>query len=224
VTTARPLIALLPSPLLGPAVWHRVADQLARSGWPVAQVPPPGGLHDSDDVLEWFLTAIPSRHDVVLVPHSNAGLYVPLLCERRDAVGAVFVDAGLPPRSGTVPVAPEQFADFLARKAEPDGTLPPWTQWWDEDISGLFPSAEVRDEVEREQQRLPLRYFATALDVTPGWDDMPCAYLAFGDTYAAERADAIARGWPTRVMDGQHLHTLIDPAGVASEITALLTH
>jgi hypothetical protein len=113
--------------------------------------------------------------------------------------------------------------DYLAAKTDPDGLLPPWTDWWDEDISALFPSVEVREQVEREQPRLPLSYFATLMTVPPGWDTRPGAYLAFGDAYAPELADATARGWPVRTLPGEHLHMLIDPAQVATEITTLLS-
>ena len=100
--------------------------------------------------------------------------------------------------------------------------LPPWTQWWDEDLSGLFPSQEVRDQVERGQPALPLSYFAGSLQAPPGWDDRPGAYLGFGSAYAAELAAAAARGWPTHVLDGQHLHQLVDPDQVAAAIQELL--
>jgi hypothetical protein len=55
-----------------------------------------------------------------------------------------------------------------------------------------------------------------------GWDDRPCAYLAFGDTYSTERHEAEARGWPVTSLPGQHLHTLVAPEQVAAAIDALL--
>jgi hypothetical protein len=218
-----PLLCLLPSPLLGPAAWRPVARQLSQDGWSVAEVPrassPP---QSSDDVIRALLSALPADRDVILVPHSNAGLYVPTLIKRLRAIAYVFVDAGLPSPGGQVPLAPAPFYDFLARQADENGMLPPWTQWWDEDISGLFPSARVREQVEREQHRLPLSYFAESLPAPEGWDDKPGAYLAFGDTYAAERADAAARGWKVATLPGEHLHTLINPQEVAAAIGTLL--
>jgi hypothetical protein len=222
----KPVLALLPSPLLPASVWHPVAQRLADAGWPVAEVAAAETLTDpprtAEQVRAWFLDALPADRDVILIPHSNAGLYVPGLVAERRVVGYVFVDAGLPPADGRVRLAPEEFADFLAAKADQDGMLPPWTQWWDEDISGLFPSREAREQVERGQQAMPLSYFAGSLPVPPGWDDRPGAYLGFGSTYAAEQAAAAARGWPTAVLDGQHLHQLVDPDRVAAEIQGLL--
>ena len=218
------LVALLPSPLLGPAVWRPVAKALSLHGWLVKTAPAgeraPTG---PSDVLRTFLAALPPDKDIVLVAHSNAGLYVPALVQERRVVANVFVDAGLPVRNGRVPLAPPAFRDFLLQKADADGLLPEWTHWWDEtDLEGLFPSAEVREQVEREQPRLPLSYFQESLPAPLGWDDRPCAYLAFGDTYSTERNEAEARGWPVTTLPGQHLHALVAPEQVASAIDALL--
>jgi hypothetical protein len=60
------------------------------------------------------------------------------------------------------------------------------------------------------------------MTIPSGWDTRPGAYLAFGEAYAPELADAKGRGWPTRILPAEHLHMLIDPAQVAAEITALL--
>jgi hypothetical protein len=74
-----------------------------------------------------------------------------------------------------------------------------------------------------EEARLPLDYFRGMMPVPRGWDEgLPAAYLAFGETYAAERADAAKRGWPTRTLAGLHLHMLVDPAEVASALLELL--
>jgi hypothetical protein len=58
--------------------------------------------------------------------------------------------------------------------------------------------------------------------VPAGWDQVPAAYLALGDTYPAERGEAARRGWPVNTLAGAHLHQLIDPAVVAAEITTLM--
>ena len=218
-------LVLLPSPLLGPAVWQPVAAQLTARGYPVQTVPqsstPP---RTPDDVMGWFLSAVPMDRDVVLLPHSNAGLYVPELVQQRHVLGAVFVDAGLPPKDGEVLLAPPELFANLADKADTDGLLPPWTSWWDEaNVAELFPDPELRARVEREQPRLPLSYFSAQLPVPLGWDTgLAGAYLAFGDTYAEDRELAAVRGWPTATMSGSHLHMLGDPTAVTRELQALL--
>ncbi len=220
-----PSLILLPSPLLGPAVWRPVARVLVDQGWDTTICTVPEPVLRAQDVLNTFLAALPVDRDVVLIPHSNAGAYVPELAVLPRVVAAVFVDAILPPPSGRMPLAPPAFLDVLREKADDDGLLPPWTSWWDEvDVAALFPNAESRAEVEREQQRLPLSYFAGALAVPQGWDDLPGAYVAFGDTYAADREAAAERGWPVRTLPAGHLRPLLEPDRVAETLVALLGH
>jgi hypothetical protein len=219
-----PALVLLPSPLLGPVVWQPVAEVLSSRGWAVVAVPPTPPVRTPEDVLDWFLGCMSPDADRVLIPHSNAGLYAPLLAVRSRVAATVFVDAGLPGPNGRVPLAPPELVDFLRARAGEGGLLPRWTDWWDPaDVAALFPGRAVRERVERVQQRLPVRYFEHALPVPPGWDDRPAAYLAFGDTYTDERAAAAERGWPTRTMPGRHLHMLVAPAAVATQIEGLLT-
>jgi hypothetical protein len=174
-------------------------------------------------VLRFLLATLPANQDLILIPHSNAGLYAPALSTERRVAGYVFVDAGLPTASGRVPLAPAPFFDLLKQKADSSGLLPPWTNWWDEeDIAALFPDAETRERVEREQRQLPLAYFSESLPVPTGWDERPGAFLAFGDTYAADRREATRRAWPSKTLVGGHLHMLVEPDQVARDLIALL--
>ena len=217
------LLALLPSPLLGQAAWSRVAVLLRERGLRVTEVGLPERVTSVRDVLTGFAAALPVSEPVVLVPHSNAGLYVAALAAAVPVRGVVFVDAGLPSSAPSVPTAPDWLRERLAGLAGPDGTLPPWAGWWPEaDTAGLFPDPDTRRAVEREQPRLPLAYFDAEVPTPPGWERLPAAYLAFGDTYAEERAEAVRRGWPVATVPGDHLHMLVDPAGVADALTGLL--
>lgn len=220
-----PTLVLLPSPLLGQAVWEPVAAELADRGYPVQTVSAPQtSPRTSDDVMDHLLSAIPQDGEVILLPHSNAGLYVPALIGQRHVVGAVFVDAGLPPKTDAVPLAPPDLVATLAHKTDGDGLLPPWTAWWDEaDVAELFPNPAVRARIEREQPQLPLSYFSARLPVPSGWDTgLAGAYLAFGDTYGEDRDLAAVRGWPTTTLSGLHLHMLMDPIAVTRELQVLL--
>ncbi|MGH3499464.1 MAG: hypothetical protein ACRDQA_00975 [Nocardioidaceae bacterium] len=219
-----PLVTLLPSPLLGPSAWTPVHAVLAERGWDILlPSSPPGPPRTGEDVLDWLVAALPADKDLVLIPHSNAGAYVPALTEQLSVTGYVFVDAVLPPRSGRLPLAPQELLDSLRSKADGVGVLPPWTQWWGEsEVADLFPSAAVRARVEREQPRLPLSYFEGSLSIQKGWDDRPGGYLAFGDTYANEREGAVRRGWPVRTLAGQHLHLLARPDLVTTTLVDLL--
>jgi hypothetical protein len=199
-------LLLVPSPLLGPAAWVPVAEIL---GAPVVEV---GAVAEAAAGLT----------DVVLVVHSNAGLYAPTLAEQVGARATVYVDAALPDEGRDAALAPPAFLDFLSGLADDDGLLPPWTQWWDEDdLRGLFPDDATRAAVEAQQPRLPLSYFTSRVPVPAGWADRPSAYLAFGDTYADEIAFAHAHGWPEVGLPGRHLHQLVAPAEVAAAITHL---
>ncbi|WP_199035431.1 hypothetical protein [Glycomyces salinus] len=215
---------LISSPFLGPAVWSGVEAELREGfGTPATTV----AVHDSDAsdpdaILAALRERLPPGEELLLVPHSNAGLYAPALALDAPRRRVVFVDAILPPPNGTLPVAPPGLRDALAAEADEDGLLPPWTGWWPERVvDELFPDAATKASVEAGQRRMPLAYLDARVEVPDGWDRAPAAYLAFGDAYADERDDARSRGWPVETMDGGHLHMLREPAAVAAAIIRL---
>jgi hypothetical protein len=110
--------------------------------------PSPGVVGGPGEVVDRWLHAVPEDVPLVLVPHSNAGLYVAALAEKRNVRGMVFTDAGLPSRGPSTRTAPDAFRKLLA---------------------GLV---ETRALVEAEEVRLPLAYveahlrFAFALKCT----------------------------------------------------------
>ncbi|HEU4515021.1 MAG TPA: alpha/beta fold hydrolase [Nocardioidaceae bacterium] len=219
---------LLPSPLLGPAAWEPVRDVLRARGHRVVVADVPVRPSGPDDVLARLRAAVPPDGDVVLVPHSNAGLYAPALAgqvltapERR--IATVYVDAALPSSTPTTPLAPAGLLAHLTGLAGDDGWLPPWTAWWDDaEVDRLFPSTTWRRRVEEAQPRLPLAYFRSRVGVPAGWATRPSAYLSFGDTYEREVTEARSLDWPVAVLDGGHLHMLHDPEAVASAVLGLL--
>ena len=215
---------LLPSPVLSGAVWRPVASELAAANHAGHVAALDGPVRTPGDVLAGYLASVPHGERVVLVGHSNAGLYLPAVSHQRDVHALVFVDAAVPPAVGrSAPTASPDFLTFLAERADEDGLLPPWTQWWDEeDVAPLFPDDRTRLDVEAGQRRLPLSYFRGSVPVPEEWDARPCAYIAFGETYAAEHSEAAARGWPVSMLDGHHLEMLVHPAAVAAEILRLL--
>lgn len=220
-----PVPVLIASPFLGPAVWGPVERELREvHGLPATTV---GALDlgsaDPTRILAALHERLPLRDDLLLVPHSNAGLYVPSLLEATRAGGAVFVDAVLPPSSGSIAVAPPALRRVLTPLADDAGLLPGWTRWWPEPaVAELFPDSATRTRVETEQKRLPAAYLDAEVTVPDGWDDIPgVAYLAFGDAYAEEAEEARRRGWPVSTMAGNHLHMLCDPVAVAADIVRL---
>lgn len=225
---ADPLMVLVHSPFLGPSAWGWVARELDQRGRP-AVVPSLRAVADEPyrpwrDV--WEIVDAVSAHvtaRVLLVGHSGAGSLLPAIAQSAPGrVAAIaFVDAFLPPASGTTRLVPAEFAEELSALATRD-VLPPWSTWFGEQaMRDLVPDAARRARVERDMPRLPLSVRDTELPVPEGWDRRPCAYLLLSaGPYASSAADARARGWPTvQVPGGKHLDLVSRPATVA---TALL--
>jgi hypothetical protein len=222
---------LVHSPSVGPATWQPVAERLRESGHQaavpslltVAASGPPFWPRVVGAVRSGLPAADP-REPLVLVAHSNAGLFVPVIA---DGLGwpvacTIFADAAVPGREGETPLAPDSFLRFLRGLAGPDGRLPRWTDWWEEaDVAPMFPSQQARDTVTREQPRLPLAYYRERVPVPAGWDKCRCCYLRFSAAYRAEEAEARERGWPVRVVPGEHLHQIVDPRAVTGAVLAL---
>jgi hypothetical protein len=207
---SRPEIVLIASPLLGPSIWAPVIARLRANGWRAR-------------VLEPLANANQPEPGSILVAHSNAGAYVPQLAMSCDAVSLIFVDAILPGRSGQTPLAPAAAMAQLAALSGADGILPPWSQWWEaSDVIALFPDEDTRRLVEADQPRVPFSYFEGTVDAPEGWDERPSAYVAFGETYAAEILEAERRGWPTKTLEGRHLHMLVDPDIVTNVLLELI--
>ena len=218
-----PRFALLPSPLLGAVAWDPVRRALAARGVDALIARLPADVQTPDDVLASFVASIPDD-DIVLVPHSNAGLYAPAVATAVRAAATVFVDAALPmvgPVAEETALAPAELYSFLSAKADETGQLPPWSHRWDEsDLTGLFPTPGWQRRVQSQEPAMPLSYFASMVRVPSGWESARCAFVAFGDTYAEEIEFARRLGWPVSVVDGGHLHLLHAPAEVADQIAA----
>jgi hypothetical protein len=221
---------LVHSPSVGPLTWEPVATRLRASG-AVAIVPSLLGVADAGppfwravaETVSAAIDRLPSDQPVVLVAHSNAGLFLPVIVEasRRPVAGCLFVDAALPSPTGPTPVAPPELLDFLRPKVV-GGRLPQWTAWWDEsDVAPMFPDSLTRGVVSAEQPRLPLSYYEERVPTPGGWDDRPCGYLLFGPPYERTAQDARERGWHVDHIPGRHLHQLVDPETVTGSIIAL---
>lgn len=227
----KPLFVLVHSPLVGPSTWLPVAGQLVSAGCR-ARVPsllgtcvgaPPYWPRISAAVRD-DLEHVPADQPLVLVAHSNAGYFLPAVragLPERPVIGSIFVDSAMPARSGSTRVASPELLSFLRPQAV-GGTLPRWTDWWDEaDVARLFPDAATKRTAVDEQPRLPLAYFEQTVPVPDGWDDHPCSYLLFGPPYDEDAAEARRRGWRVAHLPGGHLHQIIDPEGTARQLLEL---
>jgi hypothetical protein len=157
----------LHSLLLGPLSWTPVATRLAARSAATA-VPSLADVTEADDPPFWphvaaqvnaAVSRLPPGRPILLIAHSNAGLFVPVVVQAasRPIAGCLFVDATLPFRTGPTPAASPERLDHLRTKAT-GGRLPQWTTWWDEDdVASLFPDPQTRRAVSAEQPRLPTR-------------------------------------------------------------------
>jgi hypothetical protein len=221
---------LIHSPSVGPRTWRPVAHCLTELG---RQATVPSLLQVADEGPPFWPRVVDAIHvglgtarqdqGVVLVAHSNAGLFIPVITAAlpSQVLGCIFVDAAVPPSSGAAPVAPPELLALLRDKAS-GGLLPRWTDWWDEEeVAALFPDQPTRQAVTEEQPRLPLAYYQASVPVPAGWDAQPCAYLLFGPPYDELAAEARERGWIVEQLPGAHLHQLVDPDGVARSLLAI---
>jgi pimeloyl-ACP methyl ester carboxylesterase len=221
---------LIHSPLVGPTTWRAVARELERSDHRalvpsllgVAHAPVPQWRHSLDAVRA---ATKGLEGPLVLVGHSGAGALLPPIAEAvpGDVAGLVFVDAALPPASGSAPLAPAEFMQQL-RALVIEGVLPRWSRWFGEEgVLGLVRDEGLRAHLEQEMPRLPLSYFEASVPMPDGWDQGPCAYLLLSsDEDGKSAADARARGWPVaEIRDAHHLTLVTDPAAVSGALLRL---
>lgn len=213
-------VVVLPSPLVGATVYRVLAEAFHAAGVAAEVAEGPAVAQSGAEVLDSFRRTVGRVRPDLVVAHSNAGLVAPAVA---DGIPLVFVDAAMPPPAGECTTAPPGMLAQLVSLAGEDELLPRWTQWWDEaDVGPLFPDPETRRNLEPSIPRLPLGYFRSTVPVSAGWEAGPCAYLAFGTTYAVELARAREAGWPTAELAGaRHLHFLHDPAGVVDQVLSL---
>ncbi|NUS06562.1 MAG: alpha/beta hydrolase, partial [Nonomuraea sp.] len=127
----RTTFVLVHSPAVGPSTWAPVAESLERRGH-AAVVPDltrvtAGGPPYWPRVVAAVREAAPPG-PLVLVAHSNAGFFLPVIKEGLGdrVVACVFADSRVPPAAGLITTAEAGFLPFLRDLAGPDGMLPRW--------------------------------------------------------------------------------------------------
>jgi hypothetical protein len=163
--------------------------------------------HHVDAVVE----AVGPLRGVVAVGHSGAGPLLPLIAERADVAGLIFVDAF------TEQTAP--FPSTFPRRPGADGrgVIPSWAD--DETLRPLIPDADLRRRCLDEIRGLPEGYFDEI--VPPSRGVAPSAYLLFSDVYRPAADQMRARGIAVRELSGGHFHMLAEPRAVTDALIAL---
>ncbi|MGH8825686.1 MAG: alpha/beta hydrolase [Jiangellaceae bacterium] len=223
-------LALVHSPLVGPATWRAAAEVLRDEG-EVVVVPDlthsvladPPVLPAVQRAVGDAVDAARSEDPVTLVGHSGAGPLLPGIADLTAARvrGLVYVDSLLPqPGVSWFDRAPDDLADHLRRLTR-GGVLPPWDEWFEAGaVVELLPDPDVRSRFVAELPHLPLAYFDEATPASV-WNG-PSGYLLLSEAYEDDAAEARRRGWPVLERRGHHLSMLTDPATAAAAILELI--
>jgi pimeloyl-ACP methyl ester carboxylesterase len=162
---------------------------------------------------------------IILVGHSGGGLLLPVIADAAvpPIAALVFVDSDVPPKTGAAPFMPARFLEQF-RSLAVRGMLPPWSDWWGEDVMGdLVPDETLRAGLVQETPALPLAYLEQSIPCRHGWDEVSCAYLLLSEAYQEAAAEAAARGWQVeKLRDAQHLHIAVAPRLVTDALIRLV--
>jgi pimeloyl-ACP methyl ester carboxylesterase len=215
-------VALVHSPLVGPATWRGVAGQLSSLRHDV-DVPDLRGAAQTGDPAK-FIDAAQSAlapDTQIVAGHSGGGFFLPSIAAALHAsVRLVFVDAGIPPCAGTA--APS--SDFLdqLRSLAVDGILPRWSTWWgDGAMERLVPDERLRDEVEAELGEVPLRFYETPIELPDEWCSTTGAFVLLSEGYRDDAVTAASMEWPVVELLGMHLDLVNNPGAVARAIASV---
>lgn len=234
-SAVRPLLVLVPSPLLGPFSWSLVADALRRDGYPVIvtrELRDPlrrrPCWHRTVGGVEASLASTRRTIPVVLVAHGGSGPLLPAIAAtlRRWTQAYLFVDAELPSdgvsrlhasgadSSGGPHSAADITAALLAGRRFPI--------WTDADLRPLVPNPIVRARLLADLRPGGRRYWTEPLPEVRGWPNAPVGYLRTSLEYLDASDHALRAGWVVNTVEKNHFELLLDPAGVAETLIGLL--
>lgn len=223
---------LVPTYLLGPAVWSGVAEVLrGLNQHPVVPDPTKTCTSEADHLGPWLksiLGAMPADKDLPVVAAGFGAVCprMPLLTnaliERGYNVEAMVLVNGRFPADGLTPrEADPTLTQMLDGMERPDGYLPPWNRWWGSLVESMLPDAELRETVLREAKPVPRSLFDQPIPAPTLPASVKLAYLATGDNYAHCAQQARDAGWVVSRVDGEHLQLAVDPVLVACTMMSL---
>ena len=214
---------LVHSPALGPSMWRCVGGALHSRGHDAIVPNLVGSVLTGDPGLfaHAAAEAAGTSEETAIVGHSAAGTVLPIVGMLTPNVRRlIFVDASLPPCEGTC-TAGGAFLEALQGLAA-NGMLPPWSQWWGEEVL----EARVRDEARRRQieaelSPLPLAFFEAPIALPAGWCEGGGAFLLLSEFYRSDASRAAALGWPVVERPGAHLDMVNDEDEIADVLIGL---
>jgi hypothetical protein len=196
-----------------------LAAELDAEGWRTS-APDLRSANESPGQF-WSLAVTRCPSADVVIGHSGAGAFLPLIADRVGARAAIFVDAVVPGDEALFrPSA--SFIALLDAVPSKDGRLAPWDQWWPpETMSKAIPDPVVRERIVNEIPRVPRSFYDVPLPMPARWWTRPAGYIQLSPAYENERAQTERWGWPTRRRAGQHLDIVTKPRDVARDVVMI---
>jgi len=222
-------VLLIHSPLLGPSSWEPITTEASRRGYSTLIPDLTAVQHASSPFWKVFVELAlahvpPDAHRIIVIGHSGAGVFLPLIGQQLgQRLGAiVFVDALIPAIRGTH-ITPAEDREMLAKGADDDGWLLPWTEWWPRELmADLVPDEDDWSLISQDVPRLPLTFYDDPIPMPEDWTTMPCCYLRLSQPYDEHLDTARSLGWQSRSLDSNHLATFTEPSLMLDAIERLL--
>jgi hypothetical protein len=223
----RPRVALIHSPLVGPATWRGAAQGLRALGYPRVETPDASAWEVEPPYYGGLASRITAGLDGgpwVVVGHSGAGGLLPAIAEALPGGAGmmIFVDAVLPhPGKAWVDTAPPALSPMLRERAK-GGFAPAWPDWFPAGVLGrLLPNREVRAAFEGEARPVPMAYLEERAPATAN-AQASRGYLQLSQGYEAEADAAAAAGWTVAREALHHLAMITEPDKVAAALHRLI--
>ena len=221
---------LIAGPFVGRTTLSATALALREAGAKVTEPDPhaafPDALPDLETWAEALEEMIPADPAPILVGYSAATVLAAWLAPRVQARAVLLLDGEIPPEGGEARILSDQVSDQLAPRAE-DGALPPWSDWWSEDLAETLGTgalhrtrADLVPILRAEERRFPADWLGQRLAM-PLWRDRPTGYIRLSRFYDAQVDAAEALAWSVTRIDGSHLHPVLNGTETAGALMAI---